>query len=74
MVVALGSGGIFVELIKDIKHVLLPTNAEAVEQALRNLKMGRLLSGFKEPPANLSYSLPKLCSSEIQAAARNSPK
>ena len=71
-VLTLGSGGIFVELIKDIKHVLLPTNAEAVEQALRNLKMGKLLSGFRgAKPANLkllSAQIMQLCQ-KIQAAA-----
>lgn len=71
-VLTLGSGGIFVELIKDIKHVLLPTNAEAVEQALRNLKMGKLLFGFRgAKPANLkllSAQIMKLCQ-KIQAAA-----
>ena len=71
-VLTLGSGGIFVELIKDIKHVLLPTNAEAVEQALRNLKMGKLLSGFRgAKPANLkllSAQIMQLCQ-KIQVAA-----
>ena len=46
-VLAIGSGGVFVELIGDVKHLLLPTNAKSIESALRSLKIGKLLSGFR---------------------------
>ena len=64
-VLAIGSGGVFVELIGDVKHLLLPTNAESIEAALRNLKIGKLLNGFRgAEPANfrsLSNQILSLC-------------
>ena len=64
-VLAIGSGGVFVELIGDVKHLLLPTNAESIEAALRNLKIGKLLCGFRgAKPANfrsLSNQILSLC-------------
>ena len=64
-VLAIGSGGVFVELIGDVKHLLLPTNAESIEAALRNLKIGKLLCGFRgAQPANfrsLSNQILSLC-------------
>jgi acetate---CoA ligase (ADP-forming) len=43
----LGSGGILVELIGDMKTLLLPTHIEAIEKALRGLKVAQLLTGFR---------------------------
>ena len=64
-VLAIGSGGVFVELIGDVKHLLLPTNAKSIESALRSLKIGKLLSGFRgAKPANfelLSNQILRLC-------------
>ncbi|MDA8740754.1 acetate--CoA ligase family protein [Rhodobacteraceae bacterium] len=64
-VLAIGSGGVFVELIGDVKHLLLPTNAKSIESALRTLKIGKLLSGFRgAKPANfelLSNQILRLC-------------
>lgn len=64
-VLAIGSGGVFVELIGDVKHLLLPTNAKSMESALRSLKIGKLLSGFRgSKPANfelLSNQILRLC-------------
>ena len=64
-VLAIGSGGVFVELIGDVKHLLLPTNAKSMESALRSLKIGKLLSGFRgAKPANfelLSNQILRLC-------------
>lgn len=64
-VLVIGSGGVFVELIGDVKHLLLPTNAKSIESALRSLKIGKLLSGFRgAKPANfelLSNQILRLC-------------
>ena len=64
-VLAIGSGGVFVELVGDVKHLLLPTNAKSIESALRSLKIGKLLSGFRgAKPANfelLSNQILRLC-------------
>ena len=46
-VLTLGSGGILVELIGDAKTLLLPTNFEEIEQALKGLKVAQLLNGFR---------------------------
>jgi acyl-CoA synthetase (NDP forming) len=71
-VLAIGSGGVFVELIGDVKHLLLPTNAESIEAALHDLKIGKLLSGFRgAEPANfrsLSNQILTLCQ-KIQKSA-----
>jgi len=71
-VLAIGSGGVFVELIGDVKHLLLPTNAESIEAALRNLKIGKLLNGFRgAEPANfrsLSNQILSLCQ-QVQKSA-----
>ena len=71
-VLAVGSGGVFVELIGDVKHLLLPTNAKSIESALRSLKIGKLLSGFRgAKPANfelLSHQILRLCQ-QVQSLA-----
>ncbi len=46
----LGSGGILVELVGDAKTVLLPASREDIKQALRSLRVARLLNGFRGAP------------------------
>ena len=46
-VLTIGSGGILVELIGDAKTLLVPTSAEAIEKALKGLKVAQLLNGFR---------------------------
>lgn len=43
----IGSGGILVNLINDSAALLLPTNAEAVLEALQSLKGFKLLKGYR---------------------------
>ncbi len=43
----LGSGGILVELVGDAETLLLPCTGEDIQRALRRLKVGRLLQGFR---------------------------
>ena len=43
----IGSGGTMVELSKDTATLLLPTNKEVVEQALKKLKIAKVLEGFR---------------------------
>ncbi|OEY65317.1 acetate--CoA ligase family protein [Marinobacter sp. X15-166B] len=45
-----GAGGILVELLKDSRPLLLPTNRTEVEQALRSLQTASLLFGFRGRP------------------------
>ncbi|MBK1885639.1 acetate--CoA ligase family protein [Marinobacter sp. DY40_1A1] len=42
-----GAGGILVELLKDSRPLLLPTNRTEVEKALRSLQAASLLTGFR---------------------------
>lgn len=54
MVLVIGAGGIFVELLKDATPLLLPVSRDDVETALRGLKSFALLDGFRgRPAANL---------------------
>jgi acyl-CoA synthetase (NDP forming) len=51
MVLVIGAGGIFVELLKDATPLLLPVGRSDVEAALRGLKSFALLDGFRGRPA-----------------------
>jgi acyl-CoA synthetase (NDP forming) len=54
MVLVIGAGGIFVELLKDATPLLLPASRNDVEAALKGLKSFALLNGFRgRPAANL---------------------
>lgn len=49
-----GTGGIFVEVLKDARMLLLPTSAAAVREALAGLRGAALLRGVRgRPPADL---------------------
>lgn len=50
MILVIGGGGIFVELLKDATPLLLPTSRAEVEAALRGLKSFALLDGFRGKP------------------------
>lgn len=49
----LGTGGIFVEVFEDVRMLMLPTSAEAVREALSDLRGAALLGGARgRPPAD----------------------
>jgi acyl-CoA synthetase (NDP forming) len=49
-----GIGGIWTELIGDVRHALLPVDAAGAERLLRGLKTFPLLDGFRgSPPADI---------------------
>jgi len=50
-VISIGSGGVAVELYRDIAHLALPVSTEQVMAALRKLKLWTLLQGFRGKPA-----------------------
>lgn len=50
LVLAVGIGGIFVELLADADLALLPVTAAQVESMLGRLKAGKLLDGFRGKP------------------------
>lgn len=47
---ALGSGGIFVEVLKDFRLLPLPTTSDAVAEAIENLRGAALLHGARGRP------------------------
>lgn len=51
LALVLGTGGILVELLKDSRSLLLPTNDAAIHEALLNLRSAPLLQGFRGRPA-----------------------
>ena len=49
----LGTGGIFVEILKDVRMLLLPTTPDAIREALSSLRGSALLRGARgRPPAD----------------------
>jgi acyl-CoA synthetase (NDP forming) len=49
-VLSIGSGGVALELYRDITYLALPVTTEQVEAALRKLKLWNLLEGFRGAP------------------------
>jgi acyl-CoA synthetase (NDP forming) len=50
-VISIGTGGVAIELYRDIAHLALPVSEEQVLAALRKLKLWTLLQGFRGKPA-----------------------
>jgi acetyltransferase len=44
---AIGQGGIYTEVYKDIEHVLLPTNRMAIDKALERTKISKIINGYR---------------------------
>lgn len=49
-VLSIGSGGVAIELYRDVTYLALPTTPAQVERALRRLKLWTLLDGFRGSP------------------------
>ena len=50
-IISLGTGGVAIELYRDVAHLALPVTPEQVIAALRKLKLWTLLQGFRGKPA-----------------------
>lgn len=50
-VIAIGSGGVAVELYRDVTHLALPVSAAQVQAVMRKLKLWVLLQGYRGNPA-----------------------
>jgi len=50
-VLAIGLGGMAIELFKDVAWLALPTDPQAVRKALARLRVGEVLCGFRGKPA-----------------------
>ena len=54
LVLAVGFGGVFVEMIKDVSMRLLPVGSSQIRQMLKELSGARLLNGFRgNPPTDI---------------------
>jgi acyl-CoA synthetase (NDP forming) len=53
-ILSLGSGGVAIELYRDVAYLALPASAQDVRRALSRLKLWTLLNGFRgRPPADV---------------------
>jgi acyl-CoA synthetase (NDP forming) len=50
-VLSIGSGGVAIELYRDVVHLALPVDEQQVLMALKTLKLSKLLRGFRGQPA-----------------------
>jgi acyl-CoA synthetase (NDP forming) len=50
MVLTVGAGGVMAELLGDAASLLLPAESSEIEQALRRLKVAKLLDGWRGTP------------------------
>jgi len=50
-IISIGSGGVAIELYRDITNLALPTSKDLVLSALKKLKLWTLLQGFRGKPA-----------------------
>ncbi|CAN7346262.1 acetate--CoA ligase family protein [Variovorax sp. LjRoot178] len=50
-IISIGTGGVAVELYRDITHLALPVSPDQVRTALKKLKLWTLLQGFRGKPA-----------------------
>ena len=50
-VISIGTGGVAIELYRDVVHLALPVSEEQIVTALRKLKLWVLLQGFRGKPA-----------------------
>jgi acetyl-CoA synthetase len=67
----IGAGGILVEILKDSKTLLLPTNPQEVEKALMSLRMAPLLKGYRGKPATSITQVVNAILSIAQFAQQN---
>ena len=72
LALVIGSGGVFVELVKDTQHLLLPTSREAIEKALSRLAVSKLLAGYRGRTAGDRESVVNAIVTVAQFALANS--
>lgn len=47
---ALGMGGIYTEVYKDIKHILIPETKERIEEIFEETKVSKIINGYRGKP------------------------
>ena len=69
-----GLGGVWTELMGDVRHRLLPVNAAGAEAMLRELKGFRLLDGYRGAPkadvAAAARAIAALCTAVLAGGSR----
>jgi acetate---CoA ligase (ADP-forming) len=71
MALVIGAGGILVELVKDSTTLLLPTNENAIREALQTLKISPLLTGFRGQAGGDIDALVKAINAVAEYATQN---
>ena len=71
--IVVGAGGILVELVKDVACRLLPVGPQDAREMLGELKVGKLLAGFRgRPPADIDALVAAMCGlSDLYLAHRH---
>jgi len=71
LVLSLGAGGIFTELLRDSVQLLMPVTAVDIRRALSQLQVSAVLNGYRGgPPADMEalvegvLALPRLCKAQ----------
>lgn len=72
MLLTIGSGGVMTELMDDTASLIIPASRDEIRKAINQLKLAKLLSGFRgKPAANIKTLLDAI--EAIQAYCFNSP-
>ncbi len=69
-----GLGGVWTELMGDVRHQLLPVDAAAAESLLRQLKGFRLLDGYRGAPKADVSAAARAISALCSAVAAGGPR
>lgn len=72
-VLAVGLGGIFVEILKDVSLRVLPVSEQDVMEMLGELRGARMLAGYRNTPAIDLAALARVIKSISEAAAAAGP-
>ena len=73
MMLTIGSGGVMTELLEDTASLIIPASRDDIATAISELKLSKLLSGFRgKPPAKLETLLDAI--EAVQNYCLNSPE
>ncbi len=72
MLLTIGSGGVMTELLEDTASLIIPVSRDDIAKAISNLKLSKLLSGYRgKPSANMNSLLDAI--EAVQGFCLNSP-
>ena len=70
-VIVIGAGGIYTELIRETKTLLLPLTKKDIQNELKNMKIGKILFGYRNQDKVDINSLIKVILSLSKFAEKN---